>query len=130
MKNRIYNLGTGFKILGMGLDDIALLVFSWFISFQIIGGLLPARTRLLFGLGVTGLLFLIWRGVKDKVPSGFVPHLLTWIGERNAYDVTPDINPQPVWIDPDHVNEIRRQEARVKRILNARKRHKRRSRPS
>lgn len=125
MRNRIYNLGTGFKILGMSLDDVALIVLTWFISFQILGGMLPGRVRFLVGFATTGLFFMIWRSVKDHVPSGFLPHFLGWIAERSTYDVTPDTNPHPVWIDHNLVSEVHDQEKRAQLILKRRNRRSR-----
>lgn len=127
MRNRVYNLGTGFKILGLSLDDVALLVFSWFITFQIIGGMLPDGMRFIFGIGVTGGLFMVWRGTKDHVPSGFLPHFLGWIAERSTYDVTPDINPHPVWVDHSHVDDIHAQERRAQAIIKRNRRATRRN---
>lgn len=126
MQHRTYSLDSGFKILGLSLGDLAAIVVTWFVSFQIIGGLLPSRMRIMFGLGVTVLVHVAWRQVKDRVPSGFGSHFAEWLGQRSHYDITPDTKPSPYIVRYQTVDEVRAQEQRAKRILRQTRRNRKR----
>lgn len=128
MEHRIYNLDTKMKILGLELGDIGVIVMAWYITFLMIGVMLPDRVRLLAAVGITIVTFQVWIRVKDRVPSNFVAHFAGWIAERTEYEVTPDLDPQPYVIDfqavdrfHDEQRELRRLNSQIRRRAKGKK---------
>ncbi len=119
MQHRIYNLDGGVKILGLGTGDLAVIVLTWFITFQIFGATLQPRLRFLVGFAVTFLAYQAWIRIKDRVPRNFGYHLVAWLGERPQYEVTHDTEPAPYLIDVGTVDELRRRQKRVDRLVRS-----------
>ncbi len=117
MQHRIYNLDGGVKILGLGTGDLVVIVFTWFITFQIFGATLQPRLRFLVGFAATFLAYHLWIRIKDRVPRNFGYHLIAWLGERPQYEVTHDTEPSPYLIDVGTVDELRRRQKRVDKLV-------------
>lgn len=116
MEHRIYNLDTKMKILGLELGDIGVIVLTWYITFLMVGAMLPDRVRLFTAIGITIVIYQVWIRVKDRVPSNFVAHFAGWIAERAEYEVTPDLNPQPYVIDFQAVDEYHAEQRDLRRL--------------
>jgi hypothetical protein len=131
VQHRIHNLEGGVKILGLGLGDLAIIVLTWFITFQVFGAALDARPRFIVGIGVTFLVYRVWSLVKDRVPSHFGFHFIAWLGERQQYEVTHDIEPAPYLIDVRTVDELRRRQKRADTLVrHATRRRRGRGQPT
>ena len=131
MQHRIHNLEGGVKILGLGLGDLAIIVLTWFITFQVFGAALEARPRFIVGITATFLVYRVWSLVKDRVPSHFGFHFIAWLGERQQYEVTHDIEPAPYLIDVHAVDELRRRQKRADVLVRrATQRRRSRTRPA
>lgn len=78
-----FGLGVGFVILSR-------------ISDLVVGGVLGwPRAEAGVSALATGLLFLVWRRVRERTPRHFMRHLLEYLGEPDAYALVPDQDVNP-----------------------------------
>jgi len=87
-------------VLGVELEDwfgigIAFVVLSR-VSDLVVGKLLglPRAEAGASALG-TGLMFFVWRRVRDRAPRNFLRHLLEYLAESEVYAVTHDEDANP-----------------------------------
>jgi len=100
-QHRIYRkLDAGVTVLGVELEDwfglgVAFVILSR-VS-DLIGGRLLGVPRAEAGVSAlaTGVIFLLWRRVRERAPRKFVRHLLDYLGEPDVYVVTPDRDANP-----------------------------------
>jgi len=78
-----FGLGVGFVVLSR-MSDL------------VVGGMLgwPRAEAGVSALG-TGLLFLMWRRVRERTPRHFLRHLLEYLGEPDTYALLPDQDVNP-----------------------------------
>lgn len=87
-------------ILGIDLEDwfglgVAFILLSR-VSDLVVGRLLGApRAEALVSALTTGVVFMLWRRVRERAPRHFVRHLLGYLSEPDAYLVTPDGETNP-----------------------------------
>lgn len=117
MQHRVYNLQGGVKILGLDVDDLAVIVLTWFLVFQLFGATLEPRVRFIVGFAATFLVYQVWTRTKDRVPTQFIKHFVSWLGERQQYEVTHDTEPSPYIIDVASVDELRRRQKRANTLV-------------
>lgn len=89
-RHRLFNLETALSLMGLEVDDWIIIVGSWTLMLQLFGLVLTPRPRLLVATLVAGMVFLLHRRLKDRVPQKFARHLLTYLNEADAYRVVPD----------------------------------------
>jgi len=78
-----FGLGVAFVVLSR-LSDL------------IVGGVLGwPRAEAGASALATGLLFVIWRRVRERAPQHYVRHVLEYIGEPHAYALEPDHDANP-----------------------------------
>jgi len=87
-------------VLGVELEDwfglgVVFVVLSR-ISDLVIGGMLGwPRAEAGVSAFLTGLLFLVWRRVREHAPRYFIRHLLEYLSEPDAYTLVPDQDANP-----------------------------------
>ncbi len=87
-------------VLGVELEDwfglgVVFVVLSR-ISDLVIGGMLGwPRAEAGVSALLTGLLFLVWRRVRERTPRHFIRHLLEYLSEPDAYALVPDQDANP-----------------------------------
>ncbi|HKV45576.1 MAG TPA: hypothetical protein VJT32_13025 [bacterium] len=93
-------LDAAVTVLGVELED-------WFglgVAFVILSRLSDLLVGQVLGIpraeaGVsalaTGVVFLLWRRVRERTPRHFVRHLIDFLGEPDVYAVTPDTDANP-----------------------------------
>ncbi len=89
--------------LGVELEDwfglgVVFVIFSR-ASDLVVGGLLGwPRAEAGVSALATGLIFLLWRRLRERAPRHFLRHLLEYLGEPHAYVVVADqdVNPYVV----------------------------------
>lgn len=94
-RHRLFNLETTLSLMGLEVDDWIIIVGSWTLMLQLFGLLLTPRPRLLVATLVAGMVFMLHRRLKDRVPQKFARHLLTHIKEADIYHVVPDTHNLP-----------------------------------
>ncbi len=94
-RHRLFNLETTLSLMGLEVDDWAIIVGSWTLALQIAGLVLTPRPRLLVATLVAGVSFLLYRHLKDCAPRRFVRHLLTYLTEADTYRVVADTHNLP-----------------------------------
>jgi hypothetical protein len=93
-------LDVAVTILGVDLEDwfgvgVAFIVFSRMSEF-IVGRLLGhPRVEAVVSVFVTGLVFVLWRRIRERAPRHFVRHLLDYLSEPEAYHLLPDQDANP-----------------------------------
>ena len=93
-------LDAGVTVLGVELEDwlglgVAFVVLSR-ASDLLVGTVLGApRAEAGVSAAATGLLFLVWRRLRERAPRGFVRHLLEYLAEPDVYVATPDRDANP-----------------------------------
>jgi hypothetical protein len=89
-RHRIFRLDARLSLMGMEVDDWFVLLGGWVVMLQVAGLFLGPRPRLVIATAVSGLLFLAYRRLKDRLPGKFARHLVDYMMEADAYRVTPD----------------------------------------
>lgn len=77
---------------GLGIAFIVLSRLSDLIVGQVLGW--PRAEAAASACG-TGLLFVVWRRVRERAPRHFLRHFLEFAGEPNAYVLLPDQDANP-----------------------------------
>ena len=78
-----FGLGVAFIILSRASDLIVGHVLGW------------PRAEAGVSALCTGVLFLLWRRVRERTPRHFLRHLLEYIGEPHAYALDHDLDANP-----------------------------------
>lgn len=87
-------------ILGIDLEDwfglgVAFILLSR-VSDLVVGKLLGVpRAEALVSALTTGVVFMLWRRLRERTPRHFVRHLLGYLSEPDAYLATPDADGNP-----------------------------------
>lgn len=93
-------LDAAVTVLGVELEDwfglgIAFIVFSRLSEF-IVGRLLGIpRGEAAVSALATGVIFFLWRRVRERTPRYFMRHLLGYLAESDGYLVVPDQDANP-----------------------------------
>jgi hypothetical protein len=93
-------LDAAVTVLGIDLEDwfglgVTFIVFSRLSEF-IVGRLLGIpRAEAAVSAFATGVVFLLWRRVRDRAPRHFMRHFLGYLSEPEAYLVMPDQDANP-----------------------------------
>ena len=88
-------LDAAVTVLGVELEDwfglgVAFVMLSR-ASDLLVGRLLQMpRAEAGVSALATGVIFLVWRRIRERAPRNFVRHLLDFLGEPDVYIVTPD----------------------------------------
>ncbi len=78
-----FGLGVAFVVLSRAADLIVGGVLGW------------PRAEAGASLVATGVVFLVWRRVRERAPRHFLRHLLEYLGEPQAYVLGPDEDANP-----------------------------------
>ena len=78
-----FGLGVAFIVLSRVSDLIVGRVLGW------------PRAEAGVSALCTGLLFLLWRRVRERAPRHFLRHLLEYVAEPDAYVLVPDQDANP-----------------------------------
>lgn len=93
-------LDAAVTILGVDLEDwfgvgVAFVILSR-VSDLVVGRLLGVpRAEAGVSALATGVIFFLWRRVRERAPRHFVRHLLDYLSEPDAYVVMPDQDANP-----------------------------------
>jgi hypothetical protein len=93
-------LDAAVTVLGIDLEDwfglgVAFIVLSR-ISELVVGRLLGLpRGEAAVSALATGMIFVLWRRVRERAPRHFVRHLLGYLSEPDGYLVIPDQDANP-----------------------------------
>lgn len=93
-------LDSPVTILGVELEDwfglgVAFVMISR-VSDLIVGGVLGwPRAEAGVSALATGLMFVVWRRIRERAPRHFVRHLLEYLGEPHSYLLGPDQDANP-----------------------------------
>ncbi len=93
-------LDAAVTVLGIDLEDwfglgVAFIVFSR-LSELVVGRLLGVpRGEAVVSALATGVVFVLWRRVRERAPRHFVRHLLGYLSESDGYLVIPDQDANP-----------------------------------
>lgn len=93
-------LDAAVTVLGIDLEDwfglgVAFIVFSR-LSELVVGRLLGVpRGEAVVSALATGVVFVLWRRVRERAPRHFVRHLLGYLSESDGYLVFPDQDANP-----------------------------------
>ncbi len=93
-------LDAAVTVLGVDLEDwfgvgVAFVILSR-VSDLVVGRLLGVpRAEAGVSALATGVIFFLWRRVRERAPRHFVRHLLDYLAEPDAYVVTPDQDANP-----------------------------------
>lgn len=78
-----FGLGIAFVVLSRFSDLVIGQAFGW------------PRAEAAVSISTTGLLFFLWRRVRERAPRHFLRHLVEFLGEPNAYVLTADQDANP-----------------------------------
>jgi len=86
--------------LGVELEDwfglgVAFVVLSRLSDLFVGHALGWPRAEAAVSASATGLLFVLWRRLRDRTPRHFLRHFLEFVSEANAYVVVPDQDVNP-----------------------------------
>jgi len=93
-------LDAGVTVLGVELEDwlglgIAFVILSR-ASDLLVGKVLGIpRAEAGVSAAATGVIFLLWRRIRERTPRRFVRHLLDYLGEPDVYVAAPDQDANP-----------------------------------
>ncbi|HXX37730.1 MAG TPA: hypothetical protein VEP50_06185 [bacterium] len=87
-------------LLSVELEDwfglgVAFVVLSR-LSDLVVGGALGwPRAEAGASVLMTGLLFVLWRHMRERAPRHYLRHLLEYLGEPHTYELGPDVDANP-----------------------------------
>jgi hypothetical protein len=93
-------LDAAVTILGVDLEDwfglgVAFIVLSRLSEF-VVGRLLSLpRAEAVVSALATGVVFVLWRRIRERAPRHFMRHFLGFLSEPEAYLVMPDQDANP-----------------------------------
>ncbi len=93
-------LDAAVTVLGVDLEDwfglgVAFIVLSRLSEF-VVGTLLGIpRAEAVVSALATGVVFVLWRRMRERAPRHFVRHFLGFLSEPEAYLVRPDQDANP-----------------------------------
>lgn len=93
-------LDAAVTVLGIELEDwfglgVAFIVFSR-LSELIVGRLLGVpRGEAAVSALTTGVVFILWRRLRERTPRHFMRHFLAYLSESDGYLVMPDQDANP-----------------------------------
>lgn len=109
--HRIYKLESKLSLMGLSADDWLVLAGSWILWLQTWGMFThSSRVQLLLTVFTAGATFLVWRRVKDRVPSGFLRNLIGWLAEADVYHAGADVFCMPHVVDTRAVMRVIREQ--------------------
>jgi hypothetical protein len=93
-------LDAPITFLGVELEDwfglgVAFVVLSRFSDLFVGHALGWPRAEAAVSAVATGLLFTVWRRLRERTPRHFLRHFLEFVGEPNAYVVAADQDANP-----------------------------------
>lgn len=93
-------LDAAVTVLGVDLEDwfglgVAFIVLSRLSEF-VVGTLLSIpRAEAVISALATGVVFVLWRRIRERAPRHFMRHFLGFLSEPEAYLVLPDQDANP-----------------------------------
>ena len=119
--HRIYKLESRLSLMGLSPDDWFVLAGSWILWLQTWGMFThSSRVQLLLTVFTAGATFLVWRRVKDRVPSHFLRNLIGWLSEADVYHAGADVYCLPHVVNTEAVLRVIREEELKHRAHTAR----------
>ncbi len=94
-RHQLFKLDIPLSLVGLEVDDWVVFLGGWTLALQIAALIFSPRPRLLVATLVAGFGFLLYRRLKDRVPTRFLRHLMIYLNEADTYRAIADTHNVP-----------------------------------